>query len=357
MIRWNNFPRVVDVTQLDNVWATLHTALFLVSLEEDEYDRLYIIKKIIFSSFPEFILSDINSGTKNTIKKLDSKMYEAVYWKAYRYFLNFDMPKCLREDYEDIVFWSGKEKEDVIILAAKKYVWYSEALPNAQVFPDMYEIYISEMKSELENISKKRNSLQILRNTPNYQKHLSHIYRLSSSMRWNQYSRKTPISVMSHTVVIAYLSYIIAMFDSDTSDELVLEMLLRALYHDVPEVITWDIISPTKKAVTWFAKLLERVESHMLDEYFFEYIDTSYKEYLKPYLLTPFSWDLWAKVKYADILSAYLESKIELPYSHVFVLKEEYLRKQVQTIHHAWVEYILREILFEFDKRSDDSIE
>jgi len=75
-----------------------------VSLEEAEYDRLYIMKKIIFSSFSEFILSDINSGTKNTIKKLNSEMYEAVYSKAYRYFLNYDMPESLRSDYEDIIF-------------------------------------------------------------------------------------------------------------------------------------------------------------------------------------------------------------------------------------------------------------
>jgi len=29
IIRWNNFPRVVDIKQMDNVGMTLHTALFL----------------------------------------------------------------------------------------------------------------------------------------------------------------------------------------------------------------------------------------------------------------------------------------------------------------------------------------
>ena len=356
MIRWNNFPRVVDVTQMDNVWATLHTALFLVHLEENEYDRLYIIKKIIFSSFSEFILSDINSGTKNTIKKLDSEMYEAVYSKAYKYFLKYDTLDSLRRDYEDIIFWEGKAREDRLIYAAKKYVWYSEALPNARIFPEMYEIYMHEMESELDMISKNLISFQKLKNNPNYQKYLSHIYRLSSSMRWNQYNRTTPISVMSHTVVITYITYVIAMLDSATSDNLVLEMLLRALYHDVPEVITGDIISPTKKAVPWFADLLEKVESHMLDEYFFEYIDVEYRDILKPYLLEPFRGDIWAKVKYADILSAYLEAKIESPYSQVFTLKEEHLREQVQSMNHPWVSYLLREILFEFEKSRDDGI-
>ena len=356
MIRWNNFPRVVDVTQMDNVWATLHTALFLVQLEEDTYDRLYIIKKIIFSSFSEFILSDINSGTKNTIKKLDSEMYEAVYSKAYRYFLKYDMPDTLKLDYEDIIFWETKSREDMLIYAAKKYVWYTEALPNARIFPEMYEIYMQEMDTELNMLSEKLSSLHELRNNQKYQKYLSHIYRLSFSMRWNQYNRNTPISVMSHTVIVVYLSYIISMLDPDTSDTLVLEMLLRSLYHDVPEVITGDIISPTKKAVVWFADLLEKVESHMLEEYLFEYIDADYKETLKPYLLEPFHWMIWEKVKYADIFSAYLEAKIELHYSQVFTLKEEYLRTLVQAMKHPWVEYLLREVLFEFEKSQDDSI-
>ncbi|MCH8518674.1 HD domain-containing protein [Candidatus Gracilibacteria bacterium] len=373
MVRWNNFPRVVDVTQMDNVGATLHTALFLVSLEESknetssplagengerygELDRLYIIKKIMFSSFSEFILSDINSGTKNTIKKLDSEMFEALYGKAYRYFLNFDMPEPLRKDYENIMFGEKKEKEDRIIYAAKKYVGYNEALPNARIFPDMYEIYISEMESELDILASQLHSLTLLRNNPSFQKYLSHIYRLSSSLRWNQYSRKTPISVMSHTVVISYITYVIGMMEEDYSDTMLLEMLLRAVYHDVPEVITGDIISPTKKAVGGLAELLEKVEAYMLDEYLFEYIDESYKNFLKPYLLEPFEGKIGKKVKYADIISAYLEAKIEAPYSQVFSLKEQDLRKQVQVMHHPGVEYLLREILFEFEKSEDDSL-
>jgi len=113
----------------------------------------------------------------------------------------------------------------------------------------MYAIYIAEMESELERIACELPSLSILRNTPKYQTYLSHIFRLSSSLRWNQYSRKIPISVMSHTALICYLTYIIGMFDTKNTPEYMLEMLLRALYHDVPEVITGDIISPTKKAV------------------------------------------------------------------------------------------------------------
>ena len=86
IIRWNNFPRVVDIKQMDNVGATLHTALFLAYHEKQqgrEVDTLHLMKKIIFTSFADLILSDINSGTKTYIKKLDGEIFETLYEQAY----------------------------------------------------------------------------------------------------------------------------------------------------------------------------------------------------------------------------------------------------------------------------------
>jgi putative hydrolase of HD superfamily len=50
--------------------------------------------------------------------------------------------------------------------------------------------------------------------------------------------------------VVAYLSYIIGMTGNNAGeDNDITDMMMRAIYHDVPEVITGDIITPTKKAV------------------------------------------------------------------------------------------------------------
>lgn len=261
----------MDIKQMDNVGATLHTALFLAYLEEDtEVDTLYLIKKIIFTSLADLILSDINSGTKSYIKKLDTKIFEELYAKAYEYFLQQNSTPLLQKDFSDTLFRTDKLREDGIFLAAKKYVGYFEASTNARVFPDIYEVPLEKMKAELEELEIEVSSLHILRKTPNYEKYLAHIYRLSSAMRWNQYNRTTPISVMSHKVVVAYISYIIGMIGNENGEENdIKEMLYRAIYHDVPEVITGDIITPTKKAVPGFVELLEKVEETMMDDYLF----------------------------------------------------------------------------------------
>ncbi len=361
IIRWNNFPRVVDTKQMDNVGATLHTALFLAYLEKQEgheIDTLYLMKKIIFTSLSDLVLSDINSGTKSYIKKLDEKIFDDLYAQAYEYFLRTEAPKSLKDDFTSILHEKNKQKEDLIFLAAKKYIWHVEASTNARVFQEIYEVPLRDISLDLKSLSSELVSLkELLRNT-DYEKYLAHIFRLSFSMRWNQYQRNTPISVMSHKVVVAYLSYIIGMIGNDNGEENDIEqMLMRAIYHDVPEVITGDIITPTKKAVPWFVELLEKVEETMMDDYLFGYITPEYKKYLSPYILRPFDDELWMKVKYADIFSALIEAKIEdQSWNHFFHEKYQTILSHISRISHPGVEFLLKEILFHFDTITDDTI-
>jgi putative hydrolase of HD superfamily len=88
-------------------------------------------------------------------------------------------------------------------------------------------------------------------------------------------------------------------------------LIYRTIYHDIPEMITGDIITPTKSAIEWFRNVLEQVEQKMLDDYFFIYISKDYKKEISDYMLEPFSWKQWKLAKQADIISALLEARIE----------------------------------------------
>ena len=84
--RWNNFPRIENVSLLDNLWNTLHIALFLSYLEEKSWqivDKEFLIKRIIFSSFKTLILSDINSWTREAILKVDKDIFTTGYDKLH----------------------------------------------------------------------------------------------------------------------------------------------------------------------------------------------------------------------------------------------------------------------------------
>jgi hypothetical protein len=49
----------------------------------------------------------------------------------------------------------------------------------------------------------------------------------------------------------------------------------------------------------------------MVDDYLFSYVSNDFRDYISPYMLHPFDGELGKKVKYADILSALFEAKIE----------------------------------------------
>ncbi len=342
---------------MDNVWETLHTALFLAHLMREkwqEIDTLYLMKKILFSSLSDLVLSDINAGTKSYIKKMNPEIFTTLYAGAYQYFLDGMQEQTLKDDMQHTFTRTDREVEDQIILTAKKYVWYIEAMTNSRVFSEIYEVPISIIQDELEILSQQLPAFQTLLDTPNYEKYLAYIFRLISAMRWNQYTRNTPISVMSHTVVVMYLSYIIGMIGNMHGEKNdIADMMLRAVYHDVPEVITWDIITPTKEAVPGFRKLLEEIEENMLEDYLFSYIPQTYVAYLHPYILHPFEDVQGKKTKYADTLSALLEAQTERENNPFFESKYQEILPEVQNNTHPWVAYVLQEVSSHFNSSND----
>ena len=142
IIRWNNYPRVIDITHMDNVGSTLHIALYLAYYEKHRFwndvDLLFLMKYILMSSFVDLILSDIHAGTKTEIEKLDPKLYKELLGNTHEYIYSFPGQDFLKEDIKNILEDTRHTREKEIFLAAKKYVWILEAKPNSILFPDAY---------------------------------------------------------------------------------------------------------------------------------------------------------------------------------------------------------------------------
>ncbi|EKE27461.1 MAG: hypothetical protein ACD_3C00205G0014 [uncultured bacterium (gcode 4)] len=357
MKRWNNYPRIESVSLLDNLWFSLHTALFLAHLEESEWktvDKEFIIKRMLFNSFKRLILSDINSWTRDYIWKQDRDILLTIENKAIKYILSLEWPDYMRDDIRETLYNEDKALELRIISASKKYAWYRECMVNERVFPDIYDISLQNIKISLEEKWKELQSLKTLLQNDNYNKYLSQIRRLTHSMRWNQHNRIYPISVMSHLVVITFITYVMTSIEKHHwKDFDMLDNLMRAIYHDIPESITWDIITPTKKAAPWFSEVLEKVEINMMNDYFFYYISPEYKEEIFDYMLNPFHWDTWKFVKHADIISAFMEAKVEL--NNWWINFEEIyrrLKKQLNAFNLKSIDYILKDCLDSFDEKT-----
>ena len=246
--------------------------------------------------------------------------------------------------------------ENKLISAAKKYAGFLEAKTNHSAYENIYDLPLKELKKSLKEQKETLKSLDILLSHKGYKKYLTQIRRLSHSMRWSGESKLLPISVMAHLVEVTFISYIIASIENhDKKDSIdTLEMLLRSIYHDIPEAITGDIINPTKKSVPGFAEVLEKVEKAMLDDYLFCHAPKNFKTEIERYIFQPFDEKEGKLVKYSDIFAALFEAKIEGLYGNTREFEDicKNLEKILSPLPLKSVQYLLHQGISSFVEKN-----
>ncbi len=320
--RWNTFPRLRTITALDHLSFVAHIGLLLIDILEEKddirYDRWVFLRKVLFSGFFTFIYSDINSEVKDRIAERDPEMYDQLESQVWNEIENLDIGTVPRHDIEKI---RDTSPEDILLSFAKNWASYYEVYNNSLVYPDAYAPVLKNIVKKWEQ-DNYRQFLKYLDFDPHNQtddeRYLLVIHRLASSYRWNRSVRRYPVSVLSHTYIIAFFTYIEAQKQSLTSDE-VTDMLLTAFFHDIPEAITGDIITPTKKSLPWLVEVIEWIEEEMISEYLLSYIaQYRFHEKYAQKMLRPWQEPYGSIVKQADHLSAYHEALLEAPYSDEF---------------------------------------
>lgn len=352
--RWNNFPRIENTMQTENLALVLHICtIFAKLLQEKEnikIDLNYIYKKVLFESLSNFVVSDINSDVKSRIKLINKDIIEKIDNKIYKILLWFQMPKKIKNDFENTInnVKSPDSIEEIVFKFAKLISSKIEIMYNYKIFTNVYEIpYNSIMKQ----IEEERFAFLNKYLDKDLHKYFEQINRLKYSFRWNRTERVTKVSVMSHLYIVFCISYFIWCLEEKNDDEILL-MMKKWLLHDIPESITWDILTPTKSAEKWFREILWTVEENMIDEYLLWYIKQyKFKDELKKDMLEPFDDELGKLCKLADIFSALLEAKVEEDKNIRYKNKFESIRKILNQKEYKSIDYLMK---YWVDYFSDD---
>ena len=89
--------------------------------------------------------------------------------------------------------------------------------------------------------------------------------QLRFQKRWSQSPRIPPTSVLGHMLVVAILTYL-SLKQVEVSESRVIYGFLGALFHDLPEVLTRDITSPIKAAVTGLDDIIKEYERKQMED-------------------------------------------------------------------------------------------
>lgn len=333
--RWNNFPRLRPISALDHLAFVAHIGIILILLFESEGIKTFqlgvFLKKVLFSGFFTFQYSDIQSDVKDKIRDMAPDMYKALEDNVYNDILSVEMPAYIVRDIELV---KASSEEDRLLAFCKIWASYYEAYNSSLVYTDMYA-------KTMKHIIKKGEAPQFqefLRyinfdphNQNDIERYLLVIHRLASSFRWNRSTRHYPVSVLSHTYLIGFVTYLLA--NDAWYDEIrITDMILTAFFHDIPEAITGDIITPTKKSVPWLENVIEMIEQDMVYEQLLSYLDGYvFTEMLSRKMLHPW-WEPHGDiVKKADMISAYYEARIEAPMSEEFQMITKNIKERIES--------------------------
>ena len=88
--------------------------------------------------------------------------------------------------------------------------------------------------------------------------------QLRFQIRWSQTPRLPRTSVLGHSMFVACLSYFFAR-DNKACNKRLYNDFFCGLFHDLPEAVTRDIISPVKMSSLEFHDLIKNIETELSD--------------------------------------------------------------------------------------------
>lgn len=121
---------------------------------------------------------------------------------------------------------------------------------------------------------------------------ISLVGQLTFQKRWAQTPRIPQTSVLGHLLFVAIASYLVSMKIGATPRR-AYNNFFGGLFHDLPEVLTRDIVSPVKASVEGLDQLIQRYEREAMDERIFPLIPKCWHDELRYYTEEEFTNKTW----------------------------------------------------------------
>lgn len=283
--RWNDHIRpACGFTELDKQAHKMFYAYILSKCEgEENYDPLLLIEGGIFEFLHREILTDIKppiyhrlmrekgdqindwvlSQLKGILEPLNGNFYE----RMVEYYKNPEYAK--------------KEKQ---ILKAAHY--YATDWEFGVIYPMNSSTYgIEQVKAEIKKGLYACNTFDGFvkySNNSDLQEFMQIIAKLRYQQRWSRSVRFPQTYVMDHMLVVAILSYFCGL-EIGVCKKRAVNNFFGALFHDLPEVLTRDIVSPVKNSVAGLDDLIKEIEDDHMQKTIFPLIPEDWRDEISFY--------------------------------------------------------------------------
>ena len=264
--RWNDYPRMVQLVELDKQAHKFIIAYFIAKLEKD-INYTHLIEAGIFEFLRRVVVTDIRPDVfRKALQKKSKEINAWVISKLSDSLKDIDNGNFLQK-FQEYLENPEMYKKERFILKAASYLatkWeFSIVYQTSQFLNDIEAVKKSvdeEIEDYYELIGVRKIALDMK---------LSKIIDLSGRLRfqkrWAQTPRIPETSVLGHMLTVAIFAYFFSI-EVNACDKRLQNNFFTALFHDLPEALTRDIITPVKYCVDELSDIIAEYEIEKIQE-------------------------------------------------------------------------------------------
>jgi len=292
MQRWNDKIRPVELRELDKQAHKMIIAWFLSKFEEDkqEFDLSKVIEGGLFEFLQRLVITDLKPQVFNRIKEDHTKYNELNRWVCRQLEpVLSPLNDNFSEKFKKYFSLNDDTINKKILSAAHFYAtkWEFDIIERAN--PSGYEMpEIKRFLSERLEKYYELKGIQQLALYGRYRNFLDLCGQLRFQIRWGHMNMNPRISVLGHMLIVAMLSYLLSRKINACTKRCV-NNFSTGLFHDLPEVLTRDIISPVKRSVEGLDELIKEYEKEQMEKEVYSLIPPAWQHEMKMFTEDEFS--------------------------------------------------------------------
>lgn len=299
--RWNDLIRPFEFVEMDKAAEKMVLAYIIGKGEEArgvKIDWKWMIYASLFDLLRKIALCDIKAPVQQMLKK----EYPAEYMRLNEWVLN-QYKSILNDDelFSMFTIYVGQKSGSFEIPAESRAA--AKVLSAAHKFSTIRELDMLRAVNERERTDKINTELQaqlqpffdlpVVQSLVTRQISFDFIMKIEQlrfQTRWNQTPRVPSTSVLGHCYFVAIMTLLFCRSNPvKMCERRVVNDFFSALFHDLPEAVTRDIISPVKQATDELPFIVKRIEDEIVNKELVPLMEPFYANELIYYTSDEFS--------------------------------------------------------------------
>lgn len=320
--RWNDHLRPMDLTEIDKQSHKAAIAWLFGKYEElngNKVDWEKVIEYCLFSFMKRMVLTDLKPY-------LFYKMNSEKFRETNTFVLNQidkavpDMEPEFRKRFESYLFENHDSELEYKIVEAAHFM-ASKWEFNLIYEMNKFTFGIEEIKNELYMRLNEYMSLEGVKilSKADSKSFVDVFGQLRFQQRWTCNIRLPATNVLGHSYMVAIMAYLHSL-DAKADAREKYNCFYTGLFHDLPEVLTKDVITPIKVNVEGLNDMLDQYEHELVESKIIPLIPEKIRDEFRFLVFDPFIVKDHPKygkmdgksVKLCDVMGAYMEANVSI---------------------------------------------